>query len=761
MQYLVYGILHEKIDISNKILVERYFVKKNNYVYVMRLLNTLFILFLLVNFSFSQSKEIDSLNIVIDNAQSDSVVVLTLQKKSYAYRKIDSKDMAYKTSLEMLSLAEKGSNEKQIGWSKREIAYNLYVLDKKDEAILLLKEYVETLSEEDTIVLAETYRFIGLFNAWEENYTEALKYFFKAHHYFELLGNSLGITNSISSAYSHLNDERNATKYNLDYIELAKKDSNYIALAGGYLSQGYYYLMLIEHKKSYEYSQKAKDVYLNDLKTPSAWGLGTVYGNIADVYIYYYKNSPDSILIVNPLFSKLDNIEKGLLDTAEFYIDKSYAIALKNGAEGQNLFYTFYGYGDLYYYQGKVKRSEKEFLKCYEISKDNKGMVFDRKKVSEQLYKVYKKLNNKGKALKFYEEFVNLRDSLFDQDKQRDVGKQEAKFEFEKQKTKDEAQRAKAKAIEDAKIEQEKAVAKEQEKNQRIITYAIALGLLLISLFTVVILKRLKVAKAQQLLIESQKETIEKNRNQMLESIEYSKNIQQRIFLSPKELKELVPNSFLYFRPKDVVSGDFYWAHKKGNKVFFSVADCTGHGVPGAFMTLISLNLINAIILEEDVNSTATILERLHVKLRERLTSSDEERMKHGLDVAMCAYDYDTGELEYSGLHNPLYIIDAENELTEIKGDNLFLGISDNFNVTSHKITLAEGSTVYLSTDGFPDQKGGEKGKKYYYSRFRNSLRIVNTKPMNDRRKILDEKFDEWKGDKEQIDDICVMGVRF
>ncbi len=178
-------------------------------------------------------------------------------------------------------------------------------------------------------------------------------------------------------------------------------------------------------------------------------------------------------------------------------------------------------------------------------------------------------------------------------------------------------------------------------------------------------------------------------------------------------------------------------------------------------MTLISLNLINAIILEEDVNSTATILERLHVKLRERLTTSDEERMKHGLDVAMCAYDYDTGILEYSGLHNPLYIIDAENELTEIKGDNLFLGISENFNVTSHKIKLEKGSTVYMSTDGFPDQKGGEKGKKYYYSRLRNSLRVVNTKPMDERRLILDEKFEDWKGGKEQIDDICVMGVKF
>jgi serine phosphatase RsbU (regulator of sigma subunit) len=247
----------------------------------------------------------------------------------------------------------------------------------------------------------------------------------------------------------------------------------------------------------------------------------------------------------------------------------------------------------------------------------------------------------------------------------------------------------------------------------------------------------------------------------MLESIEYSKNIQQRIFPTIDEVQNLLPNSFLYFRPKDVVSGDFYWVHRKGNKTYFSVADCTGHGVPGAFMTLISLNLINAIILEDNVNSTAVILERLHVKLKERLTSSEEEQMKHGLDIAMCSYNHDTNELEYSGLHNPMYIINSDNEIRVIKGDNLFLGISSNFNVTNHVIEVQSGDSVYLSTDGFPDQKGGERGKKFYYSRLRNILRVVNSKPLKEREDILEQKFKDWKGELEQIDDVCIMGVTF
>lgn len=718
----------------------------------------LFLLIYIVISGYSQYSNLDSLKTVITNSKTDSAVIQNLYWINRYYREHNELDSALQVGIEMLELSEKINDRKKITWSKRVIAHNINLQGNNKEALEYTLDYIHSLSSKDTADLALLYQDLGHKSSREENFSEALKYYFKSAHYYGQLGDDLWITKNIASTYSELNDERNASKYNLTFIEKAKADSNYYALASGYLAEGYYNLMLVNHEVSYKYSLKAKDVYLNILNEPNNGGLGVVYGNLADVYIYYYKNAPDSIKIVNPLFNNVKDIKKAMLDTAEYYIDKSYSIA---ASKGKNLFYIFYGYGDLYYYQGKVKRSEKEFLKCYKLSLENEGMTFDRKKVSEQLYKVYKKLGNEKQALKFYEEFVALRDTLFNQDKQREVGKQEAKFEFEKQKAKDEAQRAKQQAINDAKIEQEKAVAKEKEKNQLIVTYSIALGLILISVFSLLIFRRLKIARAQQSLIEKQKKTIEKNRNEMLESIEYSKNIQQRIFPTVEEINNMLPNSFIFFRPKDVVSGDFYWAHQKGNKTYFSVADCTGHGVPGAFMTLISLNLINAIILEDGVDSTSVVLERLHTRLKERLSVSEEDQVKHGLDIAMCAYNHDTKELEYSGLHNPLYIINSENELREIKGDNLFLGISNNFDVTSHKIQIESGDSIYMSTDGFPDQKGGEKGKKYYYSRLRNSLRVVDTKPVEERRFILNQKFEDWKGNKEQIDDVCIMGVSF
>ena len=456
------------------------------------------LLFILVSTSidlFAQYSNLDSLKEVLIHSKTDSAKMQNLYWINRYYRAHDSVEAAVRVGYEMLDIAEKSGDRKKITWSKRVLAYNMNLQGEKEESLAYILEYIHSLSSKDTADLAILYQDIGRRYYGEENFSEALTYYFKSAHYYELLGNDLWITKYISFVYAELNDERNASKYNLIFIEKAKEDSNFKALASGYLTEGYLNLMLINHEVSYHYSQLGKDVYLNQLNEPRSNSLGAVYGNIADVYIYYYKNAPDSVKVINPLFNDVKDIKKAMLDTAKYYIDKSYEIASSNG---KNLFYIFYGYGDLYYYQGKIKRSEKEFLKCYNLSLDNEGMTFDRKKVAEQLYKVYKKLGEEKKALKFYEEFVALRDTLFNQDKQREVGKQEAKFEFEKQKAKEDAQRAKEKAIEDARLEQEKAVTKEKEKNQRIITYSIAFGLLLISIFTLLILKRLKVARAQK-----------------------------------------------------------------------------------------------------------------------------------------------------------------------------------------------------------------------------------------------------------------------
>ena len=728
--------------------------------YANRILGLLFV-FLYLNGAFGQAAKIDSLTAELAKNLPDTTRFRLIKSKIIEFRKENLLDSAIGLNNKLKDIAVKTKNEKLINASYEIEFVSLNLNKEYSRSKKVYLAFIEGLHQKkDTLGLADAYYNLGANEHGYGNIVGSLEYLFKSVPYHEAINNTIKPYRALAITYSQLDELDKAFEYNEKVIVLSEKLKDYESLARAYLSKGYQYKEMKKYGPSLVASKKAVAVYMNELNKPTDHRLSLVYGNIFEVYLYYHQNDLTGIIALDSNFKNVRNLNKAVLDTIEFYLDKSLYIS-----ELTNVSYHVYNaksrYGDYYNYLKDYKNALKYYLECYALCKEDNFMLASEMSMAKKLYQLYKNINKNDLALSYYEISIELEDSLFNQDKQRDIGREEAKFEFEKQKVQEESERAKEKVIADTQLKKEQAIAKEQRKKQTIITFSVAIGLLLSSVFMFLIIKRLKVAKAQQVLIQAQKKTIEKNRNQMLESIEYSKNIQQRMFPTHEEVKRLLPNSFLYFRPKDVVSGDFYWVHRKGNKTYFSVADCTGHGVPGAFMTLISLNLINAIILEDDITTSAALLERLHVNLKERLTSSEEEQMKHGLDIAMCAYNHDTNELEYAGLHNPIYIINKENELRELKGDNLFLGISPNFNVTNHTISLQPGDSVYLSTDGFPDQKGGIKGKKYYYSNLRNTLRIVDTKPIADRARILNDKFEEWKGEGEQIDDVCIMGISF
>ncbi len=726
----------------------------------MKKIKLLFICWIIITFNgFSQAPKIDSLQRELAEVQQDTSKCNLLLEISKAYLKEGNKDSALLINNQLIELSRNINDRRRITKAMLNRSNIIFKQGKSDSSRLILKEYLKELDETDSLDYADVNYHIGYKFYLNGNNVESLLYYLEALNTYERSGKELRIYNSLRYAYSRIGEKREALRYTNKMLDVCP-DTNYKALANIYLNKGYYETVLGDNITSLASSKEGMSIFRIILNDTTSYTLGLVHTNIAEVYLYAYEYCPDSIRVFNPYMKDVpeNKINQMILDSAKYSIDKFAEILKVNKMKS---FESAKLYGRWNIIQGKKAKALDFFEQAFNQTEGSKAQSPDRRDLAFDIFKLYREKGREDKAFDYYEEYIYLKDSLNNEEKFREVGQKEAKFEFERQKEAELARRAKERAIEQAKLEQERAIAKEKERNQSIVNYSMILGVLLISAFTIFFSKKLKVTKEQQKLIAIQKQTIEKNRNHMLESIEYSKNIQKRIFPTMEEVKRLLPNSFVYFKPKDVVSGDFYWVHRKGNKTFFSVADCTGHGVPGAFMTLISLNLLNAIILEEDVTSTNLLLERLHIKLKERLTSSEEEQMKHGLDIAMCAYDHTTGKLEYSGLHNPLYIINKDNELREIKGDNLFLGISKYFNVTLHQIEIKKGDSCYMSTDGFPDQKGGEKGKKFYYSRFRNLLRVVNTYSVDKRVEILDKKFNEWKGDKEQIDDICIMGVTF
>jgi serine phosphatase RsbU (regulator of sigma subunit)/HAMP domain-containing protein len=266
-----------------------------------------------------------------------------------------------------------------------------------------------------------------------------------------------------------------------------------------------------------------------------------------------------------------------------------------------------------------------------------------------------------------------------------------------------------------------------------------------------------------------QKDEVERQSRKVVElyknvtdSIRYAKRLQESILPPDKRIRELVPESFVLYRPKDIVSGDFYWFEKVDDKVVFAAVDCTGHGVPGAFMSLVGHNGLNQAIKEHGNVRPSEVLKDLNRIAFESLHKDREQQLvRDGMDMALCSYDPARMVLEYAGANCPLYIVRG-GELLEYSPDKIPIGgfELDGRSFTDHRIRLQRGDTLYVFSDGYPDQFGGPKGKKFLYRRFRELLLSISDRPMERQKHMLLDALNEWKGAHEQVDDILVIGVR-
>jgi len=251
----------------------------------------------------------------------------------------------------------------------------------------------------------------------------------------------------------------------------------------------------------------------------------------------------------------------------------------------------------------------------------------------------------------------------------------------------------------------------------------------------------------------------EKNKD-ITDSIKYAKRIQEAILPPDKLVQQYLPESFILYKPKDIVSGDFYWIEKAGDKILFAAVDCTGHGVPGAFVSIVGHNGLSRAINEFKITQPSLILDKLNEIVGETFRQEDNKEVKDGMDIALCSIDFKNQTLEYAGAMNSLYII-SNNELKEINADKQPIGAFDNRkNFTNHSIKLKSGDHIYIFSDGYSDQFGGPKGKKFLYKRFQELLLSIHAKPMKEQKEILDKTIMDWKGNYEQLDDILVIGVK-
>jgi ligand-binding sensor domain-containing protein/serine phosphatase RsbU (regulator of sigma subunit) len=304
--------------------------------------------------------------------------------------------------------------------------------------------------------------------------------------------------------------------------------------------------------------------------------------------------------------------------------------------------------------------------------------------------------------------------------------------------------------------------------------YTLVIVIVLTSIFGFINYRTAQLAKEKKVLEEKVTErTMElRDANDQLsvafqdikDSINYAKKIQDAILPLDEEIKRALPQSFVLFKPRDVVSGDFYWFNKKDDKVFIAAVDCTGHGVPGAFMSMIGSSLLNEIITKKGPHDAASVLKKLHQGVRKSLKQDrDSYESKDGMDLALVVLDTTTNTLQYSGAKRPLFYFNAGN-FEEIKADKQSIGgleMEDNYSFTNNDFEVKKGDTFYLFTDGYVDQFGGDKEKKYSTKRFKETLAGIQTLPLAEQKTKLDETIENWKSGIEQIDDILVIGIRF
>jgi ligand-binding sensor domain-containing protein/serine phosphatase RsbU (regulator of sigma subunit) len=268
---------------------------------------------------------------------------------------------------------------------------------------------------------------------------------------------------------------------------------------------------------------------------------------------------------------------------------------------------------------------------------------------------------------------------------------------------------------------------------------------------------------SQRDIAEEQRDKIEAQKEDIQASIRYAHRIQTAVLPPKNQLDNILKDYFILNKPRDIVSGDFFWVAQSSSHVFFSVGDCTGHGVPGSFMSMLGLSALNDIVKSLQICKASTILNLLRDRIQESLHQvGDREKVSNdGMDISLCILEAHTNKLQFAGAHNPLYIIQS-GEIREIRADKMDIGsyLVEKQEFTNHELQCEEGDQLYLFSDGYSDQFGGPNGKKYKYQKFREFLVSIHNEPMIRQKWLLDEEIETWKGNFRQVDDILVMGIK-
>jgi tetratricopeptide (TPR) repeat protein/serine phosphatase RsbU (regulator of sigma subunit) len=710
--------------------------------------------FLSSSLLFSQESELDSLLKVIEDSKVDTIRINALNDAAYEY--LIGQD--FKKADEYTKKARKESV--RINYAPgiiRSIELQGHVqfdLGNHKEAMSVYKEALRMAEQfGQEVYIANLYNDIAVLHNTESNYVTALDYYFKALAIYENLKIDEDIADcfsNISVVYMYQKELDKALEYIMKSLEIrlvlgdpGRISTSYNNLAGVYAMKEDFFNALIYYRKNMDLKNKYGD---ERGKSKAAYNLGELFTHLA-------QYSRDSIVFFYPGIDP-DNHRKILFDSAYFYLSLSKNLDELN-QDIVHLVISTTGMGDYWFALGNYSKALKEYHFSLSVS-DTLDMPYEKNEAQLGLYQSYLKMNNYKEALRYYEEFINLKDSLFNEEQSVEISRKELKYDFDK--------RAIADSLRFIETENLNEL-RHQEETHRMRIY---LGAGIIGFVWMLIAYRNKrnanrIISEQKLTVEKQKEIVEHKNHEITSSITYAKRLQDAILPPEKLWMEIFPESFILYQPKDIIAGDFFWLHplKKENydKVLFAAADCTGHGVPGAMVSIVCCNVLNRVVDEFAVSEPGKILDKVSDLVMETFEKGDTD-VKDGMDISLCLLDRQSKIVYWAGANNPLWII-RNGEIIVYSPDKQPIGksiVKKSF--TTHSINIFENDLIYVFSDGYADQFGGPNGKKYRYRNLQNFLLANHHLSMKEQKLKLNEEFQTWKGNLEQIDDVCLIGVK-
>ncbi|OFX82755.1 MAG: hypothetical protein A2W99_06565 [Bacteroidetes bacterium GWF2_33_16] len=588
-------------------------------------------------------------------------------------------------------------------------------------------------------------------------FEKSLQYFNRAKLIFEKNNWMIGLAstcNNIGVTFEKLGKYDEAMASYIEALNIYDTINDSLALAKTYLNLGLLYFRQNDFEKCNELYNKSLEIRI---RLDDKAGMALVYNNlgILNYYMEDYDNVTQYFEKAYKTYKELGHLRQqamALANLAEILNiigqkDKSLkyyfeALNIERELENKNeQISTLLLISEVYLSRNDYDNAHLYAKEALSIAKITNALP-ELSNSYKVLYNIKKEQKNYPDALANLELYKLYEDSIFSESKMKQLTELQTKYETKK----------KEQQIDN--LENEKLINELRIKRQRNFSFTLMLGFLSVFLFLLVLFKQNKKIKLANHLLAYQKK-------QITDSIEYASRIQSAVLPPADFISGIIPEHFIFYKPRDIVSGDFYWISQKEGKTIIAAVDCTGHGVPGAFMSMLGIAFMNDIINKERSLTPNIILNHLRDYVKESLHQTGRENeTKDGMDIALCVIDQKNNNLQFSGAYNSLLLFRGKDIIT-LKADRMPIGIhlSEMTSFTNHEMITMPGDSIYIFTDGFIDQFGGKDGRKFKINTFKDLLKSLQGLRMNDQKKAIEKVYYDWKGDFEQIDDILIIGV--